>query len=94
MLAVITCMMSCFRYRNFRTFTSPRPTQFACLATDTSGELVAAGSEDSFEVFLWSVRTGRLLDVLAGEKRLLLQLARVTLSTSCKIINYALFSKY
>jgi periodic tryptophan protein 2 len=54
------------RYRNFRTFTSPSPVQFSCLAVDPSGEVVAAGSTDSFEVFLWSVQTGKLLDILAG----------------------------
>ncbi len=46
------------RYRNFRTFTSPFPVQFSSLAVDPSGEVVAAGSTDSFEVFLWSVQTG------------------------------------
>ena len=56
------------RYRNFRTFTSPNPVQFSCLAVDESGEVVAAGSTDSFEVFLWSVQTGKLLDVLAGHE--------------------------
>uniref|UniRef100_UPI00398EB067 PWP2 small subunit processome component n=1 Tax=Pristiophorus japonicus TaxID=55135 RepID=UPI00398EB067 len=56
------------RYRNFRTFTSPRPTQFFCLALDSSGEIVCAGSQDSFEVFVWSMQTGRLLDVLAGHE--------------------------
>lgn len=54
------------RYRNFRTFTSPSPVQFSCLAVDPSGEVVAAGSADSFEVFLWSVQTGKLLDVMVG----------------------------
>jgi periodic tryptophan protein 2 len=56
------------RYRNFRTFTSPNPVQFSCLAVDPSGEIVAAGSTDSFEVFLWSVQSGKLLDVLAGHE--------------------------
>nr|CAB3265326.1 periodic tryptophan protein 2 homolog [Phallusia mammillata] len=56
------------RYRNFRTFTAPRPTQFSCLAADGSGELVGAGSEDNFEIYVWSVRTGRLLDVLAAHE--------------------------
>ncbi|TCD71931.1 hypothetical protein EIP91_000063 [Steccherinum ochraceum] len=54
------------RYRNFRTFTSPEPVQFSCLAVDPSGEVVAAGSTDSFEIFLWSVQNGKLLDVLTG----------------------------
>lgn len=56
------------RYRNFRTFTSPTPVQFGCLAVDESGEVVAAGSTDSFQVFLWSVQTGKLLDVLSGHE--------------------------
>uniref|UniRef100_A0ACB8FHQ9 U3 snoRNP protein n=1 Tax=Sphaerodactylus townsendi TaxID=933632 RepID=A0ACB8FHQ9_9SAUR len=56
------------RYRNFRTFTSPRPTQFSSLAVDSSGEIISAGSQDSFEVFLWSMQSGRLLDVLAGHE--------------------------
>ncbi|XP_012882812.1 PREDICTED: periodic tryptophan protein 2 homolog [Dipodomys ordii] len=56
------------RYRNFRTFTSPRPTQFSCVAVDCSGEIVSAGAQDSFEVFVWSMQTGRLLDVLSGHE--------------------------
>ncbi|KFO28101.1 Periodic tryptophan protein 2 like protein, partial [Fukomys damarensis] len=56
------------RYRNFRTFTSPRPTQFSCVAVDSSGEIVSAGAQDSFEIFVWSMQTGRLLDVLSGHE--------------------------
>lgn len=56
------------RYRNFRTFTSPSPVQFSALAVDPSGEVIAAGSTDSFEVFLWSVQTGKLLDILTGHE--------------------------
>lgn len=51
------------RYRNFRTFTTPRPTQFSCLTVDPSGEIVCAGSEESFEIYVWAVPTGRLLSV-------------------------------
>lgn len=56
------------RYRNFRTFTSPQPAQFSCLAIDSSGDIVCAGSQDSFEIFVWSMKTGRLLDVLSGHE--------------------------
>ncbi|XP_066517499.1 PWP2 small subunit processome component [Hoplias malabaricus] len=56
------------RYRNFRTLTSPRPVQFASLAVDLSGELVCAGAQDTFEIFLWSMQTGRLLEVLSGHE--------------------------
>lgn len=56
------------RYRNFRTFTSPKPVQFSSLAIDPSGEVVCAGSIDSFEVFVWSVQSGNLLDILTGHE--------------------------
>lgn len=58
------------RYRNFRTFTSPRPSQFSCLAVDSSGEIVSAGSQDSFEIFIWSMQSGRLLDVRTHNEHL------------------------
>lgn len=51
------------RYRNFRTFVSPRPVQFASLAIDSTGEFVAAGGQDVFEAYLWSMKIGRLLEV-------------------------------
>ncbi|KAI8067729.1 WD40 repeat-like protein [Gongronella butleri] len=56
------------RYRNFRTFTSPNPVQFTSLAVDPSGEIVCAGTMDTFEIYVWSVQTGKLLDVLAGHE--------------------------
>nr|XP_018897803.1 PREDICTED: periodic tryptophan protein 2 homolog [Bemisia tabaci] len=56
------------RYRNFRTFTSPRPVQFSCLALDSTSELVAAGGQDFFEIYLWSIKIGRLLEVLSGHE--------------------------
>lgn len=56
------------RYRNFRTLTSPSPAQFISLAIDPGGEIVVAGSQDTFQIFVWSLKTGRLLDVLAGHE--------------------------
>ncbi|KAK9915110.1 hypothetical protein WJX75_004822 [Coccomyxa subellipsoidea] len=56
------------RYRNFRTMTSPTPVQFASLAVDPAGEVVCAGSLDTFQIFVWSVKTARLLDVLAAHE--------------------------
>lgn len=56
------------RYRNFRTFTSPTPVQFSSLAVDPSGEVVCAGSQDNFEIYMWSVQTGKLLDILTGHE--------------------------
>lgn len=56
------------RYRNFRTFLSPEPNQFSCLAVDASGEIVCAGTRDNFDIYTWSVQTGKVLDVLAGHE--------------------------
>nr|GMD32397.1 periodic tryptophan protein 2 homolog [Ipomoea batatas] len=57
-----------FRYRNFRTFTTPTSKQFVSLASDQSGEVICAGTLDSFEIYVWSMKTGRLLDVLSGHE--------------------------
>ena len=54
------------RYRNFKTLTTPRPVQLSCVSVDSSGDLVAAGGKDVFEVYLWSMTTGRLVEVLGG----------------------------
>lgn len=54
----------CRRYRNFRTFASPRPVQFSCLAIDSANEFVAAGAQDVFEIYLWSMKIGHLLEVI------------------------------
>ena len=56
------------RYRQFRIFTTPTPAQLVSLALDPSAELVVSGSGDSFEVFVWSMRTGKLLDVVSGHE--------------------------
>nr|XP_022904182.1 periodic tryptophan protein 2 homolog [Onthophagus taurus] len=72
---VVSCSLDgtvrCFdvvRYRNFRTLASPRPVQLSCVAVDTSGEFIAAGGQDIFEIFLWSVKMGRLLEILSGHE--------------------------
>lgn len=56
------------RYRNFKTFTTPTSKQFVSLASDQSGEVICAGTLDSFEIFVWSMKTARLLDVLSGHE--------------------------
>lgn len=56
------------RYRNFRTFTAPSRLPFSSLAVDPSGEVVCAGSLESFDIHLWSVQTGQLLDRLQGHE--------------------------
>lgn len=58
------------RYRNFRTLAAPsesKPAQFICLAIDQlSGDFIASGAHNFFEIFLWSLQTGRLLECLTG----------------------------
>ena len=58
------------RYRNFRTFKADIGTnaQFTCLAIDPSGEVIVAGALDPFSIYVWSLRTGKLLDILAGHE--------------------------
>lgn len=56
------------RFRNFRTFTAPTRLSFSSIAVDPSGEVVCAGSLDSFEIHIWSVQTGQLLDQLSGHE--------------------------
>lgn len=54
------------RYRNFRTLSTPSPVQLLSLAVDASGEVACAGALEPFEVYVWSVQTGKLLEVLTG----------------------------
>lgn len=42
--------------------------QFSCLAVDSTGDLVAAGALDSFDGFIFALRTGDLLCILSGHE--------------------------
>lgn len=56
------------RYRNFRTFTSPQVSQFSSVDVNQSGEIVCAGSSLGYEIFVWSVQNGKLLEILCGHE--------------------------
>jgi len=43
--------------------TAPRLVQFSSVSIDSSKEFVAAGGQDVFDIYLWSMKTGHLLDV-------------------------------
>ncbi|XP_062558413.1 periodic tryptophan protein 2 homolog [Armigeres subalbatus] len=75
------------RYRNFRTFTSPEPVQFASVAVDYSGELIAAGGQDVFEIYLWSMKLGRLLEVLSGHEGPVVTLAFSPVASSSTMVS-------
>lgn len=51
------------RYRNFRIFTTPSSVQFSCLAIDSTDEFVAAGAQDVFHIYVWSIKLGHLIEV-------------------------------
>ncbi|XP_077295123.1 periodic tryptophan protein 2 homolog isoform X2 [Arctopsyche grandis] len=70
------------RYRNFRTLTSPTPVQFSCCALDSSGELCAAGGQDVFEIYVWSIKLGKLLEILGGHEGPVVSLAFSPVLTS------------
>lgn len=75
------------RYRNFRTFTSPEPVQFSSVAVDHSGELVAAGGQDVFEIYLWSMKLGTLLEVLSGHEGPVVTLAFAPVASSSTMVS-------
>ncbi|VDO26263.1 unnamed protein product [Haemonchus placei] len=56
------------RYRNFRTLVCPEPTQLGSLAVDHSGDIVVAAAKEVFNIFVWSMENGSLLDVLSGHR--------------------------
>ena len=54
------------RYKNFRTMVTPKPCQLTSLAVDPSGDVVVAGAVQPFDIYMWHLRTGRLIEVLPG----------------------------
>jgi periodic tryptophan protein 2 len=61
------------RYRNFRTLTPPDEevigsVQLTCIASDPSGDIICAGAMDPFNIYVWSLRTSKLLDILKGHE--------------------------
>lgn len=59
------------KYKNFRTFQSPvveRRPEFISLDIDSSGEFIAAGTYNYFEIYLFSLQTGKFLEYLTGHE--------------------------
>jgi len=56
------------RYKKFRTLTTPKPMQFCSMTADPSGEIVCAGTFEPFDIYMWSLQTGKVLDVLSGHQ--------------------------
>lgn len=56
------------RFRHFRVFSPPEETQLSCIAADPSGELLAVGSSRLNRIYLFSIQTGRVVDILQGHE--------------------------
>lgn len=59
------------KFKNFRTFQSPVPEkrpEFICLDIDSTGEFIAAGTYNYFEIYLYSLQTGKFLEYLTGHE--------------------------
>jgi len=59
------------KFKNFRTFQSPVPErspEFICLDVDSTGEFIAAGTYNYFEIYLYSIQTGKFLEYLTGHE--------------------------
>eukprot|EP00747_Dinoflagellata_sp_TGD_P154050 gnl/TRDRNA2_/TRDRNA2_177460_c0_seq1.p1 gnl/TRDRNA2_/TRDRNA2_177460_c0~~gnl/TRDRNA2_/TRDRNA2_177460_c0_seq1.p1 ORF type:complete len:804 (-),score=-71.61 gnl/TRDRNA2_/TRDRNA2_177460_c0_seq1:124-2535(-) len=54
--------------KHFRTFTSKTFAKLSCLAIDPTWEVLCAGSEDTYQIFCWSMRTGELINELNGHE--------------------------
>eukprot|EP01083_Nonionella_stella_P240463 840595_1 len=40
--------------------------RFISLTIDDSGEIIIGGCEEPYEIYIWSLRTGKCLDILYG----------------------------
>lgn len=59
------------KFKNFRTFKSPVPEkspEFICLDIDSTGEFIAAGTYNYFEIYLYSLQSGKFLEYLTGHE--------------------------
>lgn len=54
------------RFKLFRTFSTIKPAHFSCMSVDSSGEVVFAGTSDTWEIYMWSFQTGQVMEILTG----------------------------
>ena len=54
------------KYKLFRELKPETPNQLFCLDCENNGEIIFAGGFDPYCVYMWSYKTGLLLDVLSG----------------------------
>lgn len=56
------------RLKNFRTFTSPAGSAITHVSVDRSGEILCGATTDQYNILVWSINSGQLLDVLIGHE--------------------------
>jgi periodic tryptophan protein 2 len=54
------------KYKNFRIMTEAKPSQYGCLEIDETGDLVCAGTNESFHICVWQLKSAAIVDVLTG----------------------------
>ena len=54
------------KLKQFRVLKPDFPTQLWCVAVDSAGELVCAGGFDPYDIYVWNIQTGNLLEVITG----------------------------
>ena len=57
-----------FRSRNFKVLIPNEQCQLGTLSIDSNSEIVCAGALDTFNLYLWSIRSGRLLEIFSGHE--------------------------
>uniref|UniRef100_A0A7E4W0M8 Utp12 domain-containing protein n=1 Tax=Panagrellus redivivus TaxID=6233 RepID=A0A7E4W0M8_PANRE len=82
------------RYRNFRTMTCPRQTSLGCVIVDDASELVVASSKELFEVYIFSLDTGDMIDNFSGHSSVITKmsisgsnLATISLDQTMRVFN-------
>ena len=56
------------KYKCFREISPEIPNQLMCMDVEKEGECIFAGGFDPFNVYVWSYRTGKLIDVVEGQE--------------------------
>ncbi len=46
--------------------TAPTAVQFTCVHITKAGDIVCAGSMDPYNIYLWALKTGELIDIFSG----------------------------
>jgi periodic tryptophan protein 2 len=71
------------KFKNFRIMTTPEPCQLTSVAIDHTSEIVCAGGFDPYSIYIWSLKTGDIVDILTGHTA---PISSLVMSTSVDLI--------